>query len=139
LHQEFQIGEHNHALAPFLSSCDTVLASVQTATNLPAMKLKGWTDAETATFTTARGGFGPAEQFRVQSTGGAVDTTTQKNADAATLYENILTIQNAADMEWPATDPANAGVRGQFLLGIFPPDHGGNHAPAPAPAATPHP
>jgi hypothetical protein len=40
---------------------------------------------------------------------------------------------NAADLEWSATDPANAGTRGEFLLGIFPPDHGGNHAPPPAP------
>ena len=42
-------------------------------------------------------------------------------------------LQNAADLEWPASDPANAGVRGEFLLGIFPPDHGGNHAPTPTP------
>jgi hypothetical protein len=74
----------------------------------------------------------------VTSINGAKDTTTQKNADAATLYESILTIQNAADLEWPATDPANAGVRGEFLLGIFPPDHGGNHAP-PAPPTPPPP
>ena len=45
---------------------------------------------------------------------------------------------NAADSEFPATDPANAGVRGEFLLGIFPPDHGGNHAP-PAPPTPPQP
>lgn len=57
--------------------------------------------------------------------------TTQKNAAAATLYENILPIQNAADFEWPATDLADAGVRAEFLLGIFPPDYGGNHAPPP--------
>jgi hypothetical protein len=64
--------------------------------------------------------------------------TTQKNTDAATLYENILTIQNAADLEWPATDPANAGVRDEFQLGIFPTDHGGNHTPPPTPPpATP--
>ena len=30
-------------------------------------------------------------------------------------------------------DKRNSGVGGEFLLGIFPPDHGGNHAPAPAP------
>jgi hypothetical protein len=47
---------------------------------------------------------------------------------------NVLN-QNAADLEWPATDPANAGVRVEFLLGIFPTDHGGNHAPTPPPAA----
>jgi hypothetical protein len=46
---------------------------------------------------------------------------------------------NAADLEWPATDPVNSGVRGEFLLGIFPPDHGGNHAPPVPPPATPKP
>lgn len=133
LHQEFQIGAHTqNDLASFLSRCDIVLASVQNTANLPTLKLKGWTDAETTAFATARSGFGPAEQVRKQSIGGAKDSTTTKHADAATLYENILTLQNAADMEWPATDPANAGVRGEFLLGVFPPDHGGNHTP-PAP------
>jgi hypothetical protein len=138
LHQEFQIGAHDkNDLASFLSRCDTVLASVQNAANLAALKLKGWTDDETTAFQTARNAFGPAEQYRVQQISGAKDTTTQKNTDAATLYENVLTIQNAADLEWPATDPANAGVRGEFLLGIFPPDHGGNHAPPPTPPAAP--
>jgi hypothetical protein len=132
------VHDHND-LATFLSRCDTVLGSVQNAANLPTLKQKGWTDAETTAFQTARNAFGPAEQYRVQSISGAKDTTTQKNTDAATLYEFILTIQNAADLEWPASDPANAGVRGEFLLGIFPPDHGGNHAPTPTPtpAATP--
>ena len=138
LHQEFQIGAHNkNDLGSYLGRVDIVLGSVNDAANLAAMKLKGWTDAETTTFQTARDGFGPAEQYRVKSISGAKDTTAQKNADAATLYENILTIQNAADLEWPASDPANAGVRGEFLLGIFPPDHGGNHTPAPTPTPTP--
>jgi hypothetical protein len=36
---------------------------------------------------------------------------------------------------------ANAPARAEFKLGIFPPDHGGNHAPTPTPtpAATPKP
>ena len=140
LHQEFQIGAHDkNDLATFLSRCDTVLGAVTNTANLPTLKQKGWTDAETTAFQTARNAFGPAETYRVQQISGAKDTTTQKNADAAKLYEFILTIQNAADLEWPASDPANAGVRGEFLLGIFPPDHGGNHAPAstPTPSATP--
>ena len=33
-----------------------------------------------------------------------------------------LTIQNAADLEFPATNPANAPARAEFRLGIFPPD-----------------
>jgi len=80
-------------------------------------------------FQAARYFFGPFEKYCVKSIRGVKDTITQKNTDAATLYENLLTIQNAADLEWPATDPTNAGVRGEFLLGIFPPDRGGNHAP----------
>ena len=48
LHQEFQIGIHDsHELNAVLSRADIILASVQTTANLPAMKLKGWTDAET--------------------------------------------------------------------------------------------
>ena len=70
-----------------------------------------------------------------ESIGGAKDTTTTKHTDDSTLYEYILTIQNAANLEWPATDPANASVRGEFLLGIFPPDRGRHHTP-PLPAAS---
>jgi hypothetical protein len=29
----------------------------------------------------------------------------------------------ATDLEFPATDPANAPARAEFKLGIFPPDH----------------
>ena len=39
---------------------------------------------------------------------------------------------NAADWEFPATDPANAPARAEFKLGIFPPDH---HVPPAAIAA----
>jgi hypothetical protein len=134
-HQEFQIGvDGKDDLGSYLGRVDIVLGSINNAANLAAFKLKGWTDAETSNFQTARSGFGPAEQYRVKQISGAKNTTAQKNADAATLYENILTIQNAADLEHPATDPANAGVRGEFQLGIFPPDHGGNHAPPAQPA-----
>ena len=54
---------------------------------------------------------------------------------AADAYEHIVTIQNAADLEFPATDPANAPARAEFKLGLFPPDH---HAPpaTPTPAQT---
>ena len=48
-------------------------------------------------------------------------------------YEHILTIQNAADLEFPATDPANAPERAEFKLGIFPPDH---HVPPATPTTT---
>jgi hypothetical protein len=138
LHEEFQTGAHAaNDLASYLGRVDIVLGSVTNAANLAALKLKGWTDAETTAFQTARAAFGPAEQFRVKAVGGAKDKTTTKNTSAATLYDSLLAIQNAADLQWPAGNPANAGVRAEFLLGIFPPDHGGNHAPAPAPTPAP--
>jgi hypothetical protein len=137
LHQEFQIGAHQNDLRSFLGRIDIVLGSLIIPANLAALKLKGWTDAETTTIQTARTAFGPAEQYRVKSISGAKDTTTQKNADATALYENILTIQNAADLQHPATDPANIGVRDEFLLNIFPPDHGGNSTPTPPPPTPP--
>jgi hypothetical protein len=43
---------------------------------------------------------------------------------------------NAADLEFPATDPANAPARAEYKLGIFPLDH---HAALalPTPLSTP--
>lgn len=137
LHQEFQIGEHGkNDLASFLSRCDVVLGGVKVAANLAALKLRGWTDAETTAFQTARDGFGPADAYREQSKGGAKDQTIQKNADADTLYDHLLTIQNAADLEHPASDPANAPARDLFRLDIFPPNPGGHQAPEPEPTTT---
>ncbi|MEI6078635.1 MAG: hypothetical protein WCS94_23865, partial [Verrucomicrobiota bacterium] len=68
----------------------------------------------------------------------AKKATGVKAADAADAYEHIITIQNAADLEFPATDPANAPARAEFKLGIFPPDHHVPPAtPTPTPATTP--
>jgi hypothetical protein len=64
----------------------------------------------------------------------AKKATAVKAADAADAYEHILTIQNAADLELPATDPTNAPARAEFKLGIFPPDH---HVPPATPTPTP--
>jgi hypothetical protein len=142
LHQEFQVGvNHPVDLGSVLARADIIIASVQNAANLAALQLKGWTDAETAAFTAARQTFGTATPAQQSAQGDAKDSTTTKNTDAATLYENLLTIQNAADLQWPATNPANAGLRDQFRLNTFPPaSNSGNATPPPTPPpATPHP
>ncbi len=140
LRQEFQMGIHDsHDLGAVLERADIILASVQTAANLPALKLRGWTDAETQTFTTVRGTFPASSQVKQSGQSDARKATAVKAADAANAYEHILTIQNAADLEFPATDPANAPARAEFKLGIFPPDHHvppATPTPTPAPAAT---
>jgi hypothetical protein len=137
LHQEFQIGSHDsHELGAVLGRADIILAAVQTVANLPAMKLRGWTDADTATFTTVRGTFPASTESQQSGQSDAKKATGVKAADAADAYEHILTIQNAADLEFPATNPANAPARAEFKLGIFPPDHHVTPA-APTPAPTP--
>jgi hypothetical protein len=131
LHAEFQINIHDsHTLGAVLGRADIILASVQTTANLPAMKLKGWTDADTANFTTVRATFPASTTTQQSGQSDAKKATGVKATDAADAYEHILTIQNAADLEFPATDPANAPARAEFRLGIFPPDH---HVPPAAP------
>jgi hypothetical protein len=76
----------------------------------------------------------PANNTRRSGQSDAKTATAVKAADAADAYEHILTIQNAADLEFPATDPANAPARAEFKLGIFPPDH---HVAPAAPTPTP--
>jgi hypothetical protein len=119
-----------------LSRADIILASVQTTANLPAMKLKGWTDAETATFTTVRGTFPASTTTQQSGQSDAKKATGVKATDAADAYEHILTIQNAADLEFPAIPQSgtNAAIRAEFKLGIFPPDH---HVPPATPTPTP--
>ena len=138
LHQEFQVGVTGHYdLGSFLGRADIILASVQNADNLSALKLKGWTDAETQAFATARKNFGAGDETKEKAKGGGKDSTTLKNTDAADLYDALLTIQNAADLQFPEDGPANADVRDEFQINTFPPAGGNNHqppAPAPAPA-----
>jgi hypothetical protein len=40
--------------------------------------------------------------------------------NATHLYEKLLIIQNAADLECPTTDLANAGMRGEIFAWRFP-------------------
>jgi hypothetical protein len=134
LHQEFQVGvNHPNDLGSILARADIILAAV--VSNLPALKLKGWTDAETSAFTVSRQTFGTTTPAQQTAKSGAKDATATKNADAADLYDKLLTIQNAADLQWPATDPANTGVRDEFRLNTFPPASGNaGGPPPPAPA-----
>jgi hypothetical protein len=136
LHQEFLMGVHTHGLADVLSQADTIIGSVQLAANLPALKLKGWTDADTAAFVAVRGTFPASTNVQHSGQSDAKKATVVKTSDAADAYEHLLTIQNAANLELPATNPANAPARAEFRLGLFPPDH---HVAPAAPEPTPQP
>jgi hypothetical protein len=49
---------------------DIIIASLQNADNLSALKLKGWTDAETTAFVTARKSFGTGDETKQGAKGG---------------------------------------------------------------------
>lgn len=137
LHQEFQVGVKGpRDLNTVLGTADIILASVQTPDNLPVLKVKGWTDADTQSFVTARGTFGTGTVVQSSAKGGAKTATNTKNTDAADLYDRLLTIQNAADLQWPADDPANSGIRDEFQLNTFPPGGGSSTGTTPPPIPT---
>ena len=140
LHQEFQVGVHGpYDLGSFLGRADIILKSLQSTTNLPALKLQGWTDADTQAFLTVRQTFGAGDLSKQAAKGGGKDSTTLKNTDASDLYAMLLTIQNAADLQFPEDDPANVGVREEFELNTFPPGGGNNSTPPTPPSPTPPP
>lgn len=139
LHQEFQVGNSEpHDLASVLSRADIIIANLKITANLTALQAKGWTSSDTDAFENVRGIFPDSITANQSAKGEAKDSTTLKNVDAIELYNRLLAIQNAADLQWPADNPANAGVRDEFRLHIFPPgtDNGNDPAP-PAPPAPP--
>jgi hypothetical protein len=138
LHQEFLIGNHDsHDLPAVLSRADILLASVQSTANLTALKLKGWMDTDTQAFVAVRGTFPASSVAQKSGQSDSKKAKVVKDTDTADAYEHVLTIQHAGDLEYPATDPANAPIRAEFRLGIFPPTHHtGNETPPPAPAPT---
>jgi hypothetical protein len=65
--------------------------------------------------------------------------TDARNALANAVYRDILLIQNAANLQWPASNPANAEMRATFKLDSFPPRTSAPAQQAPEPATQPAP
>ena len=140
LHEEFQVGVNGpHDLGAILQRADIILAALKKPDNAAALKLKGWLDSDTEAFATMRGALSATAQTQKTAKGGAKNATGQRIRDANGLYDHLLTIQNAADLQWPAEDPANTGVRDEFRLTTFPPRGGAAAPEPPAPPPTPPP
>lgn len=128
LREQFQIGIADHFdLASILVRAKIILASTKDAANLAALKTKGWIDADTTALENAIGALGTADTTQEGGKTGGLDATGIRNHDANALYEHLLTIQNAADLEWPGDSFANVGVRIAFRLDLFPPRGGVTH------------
>ena len=137
LHEEFQVGVTTPTdLGSILTRADIILAALKNADNLAALKLKGWLDADTTAFAAARSQLGSGDVIHETAKGGAKDALGSRNRVANDLYDHLATIQNAADLQWPAEQPANVGVRDEFRLDTFPP-RGGSGTTPPTPPPTP--
>ena len=135
----FQLGVHKpHDLQSQLQRGRTVVGGLQATENLPALKARGWTDAETTALDQLITKMENDKTLLEAAKDAGVGSTTVKNTLADDLNDRLLTIQNAVNRKWPESDPANAQTRLDFRIGKFPPkDHGGHHVePAPTPATT---
>jgi hypothetical protein len=143
LREQFQIGIADHFDLPnIISRANIILASVKDPANLAALKTQGWIDTDTTAFAAAIPAVAGADTIQEGGISGGLDATTIRNHDANALYDNLQTIQNAADLQWPADEPANTGVRAAFRMDVYPPrgSHGGTTPPTPpTPPAPPHP
>jgi hypothetical protein len=122
LHEAFQVGEHEpQGLDEEVKRAKIILASLGTyAAQLGA---EGWTTAETTALSGAIGTLTGADLDQENSKSQGPGITSVNTTDANTLYRNCLTIQNAARLQFPSTQPGNETPRARYLIGAFPP-HG---------------
>ena len=112
----------------------TIIASIKLAANADAIAGQGWTADETSALDTAITGIEGDKTLLENAKGASLGSTGVRNASAEQLYAALQTVQNAANLQWPESDPANAEVRADFRFGKFPPKHSAADAPVPPPA-----
>ncbi len=135
LSQQFFVGVNQpNDLQSQLARGRTVLASLQLTANADAIAGQGWTADETTALDTAITGIEGDKTLLENAKGASVGSTGVRNVSAENLYAALHTVQNAANLQWPESDPANAEVRADFRLGKFPPKHSAADAPVPPPA-----
>jgi len=138
LHNEFQVG-HSDAtnLADFLQNVRIIEASCKVAANAAAMGEWGWIASDTDALGTAIEALDTADDVQETSKGGGTGATDARNIDANALFDGLLKIQSAADLQYSEDDPANGPTRVAFRLGLFPPRKGGNNPAPPTPPTPP--
>jgi hypothetical protein len=120
LREEFQVGvDQPKDLAAILTRARVVLAACNSSATV--MKTKGWTAADTTKLQAAITALDAADDTQETAKDQKKGTTGERNEQANELFERLLAIQNAANLEWPADMAGNEAIRGQFRLGTFPP------------------
>lgn len=141
LREEFQVGINKPGdLGSVVQRSRIVLASIKKATNADALKSKGWLPTDTTEFETAIDALDAADETQEGAKVTPTAATRERNTKANQLYESLLAVQNAANLQWPESKPANASIRAEFRIGKFPPPSrtGGKETP-PAPPTPPTP
>jgi hypothetical protein len=122
LHDEFQVGINKPVdLASVLARARITLAACQNADNAAALTGKGWIASDTQALSDAIAKLDTTddtqETAKATKKGATADVMTAANA----LYNGLLDIQNIANIQYPANNPANIKVRAEFRLDTFPP------------------
>jgi hypothetical protein len=111
-----------------------VAAACKKAPNLAALTAKGWTAADNAALDKAIAEASAGDNSHKNAQIKSVAVTDARTLAANALYDDLMAIQNAANLEWPAENPANAEIRALFRLGTFPPPVPNGHVPEAEPA-----
>lgn len=141
LHQEFQVGVHEpqgldeEVKRALIIHAGTVKYAAELAN-------EGWSAAETTQLGAATSLLSGADLLQEHSKGQGPGLTAISVVDANQLYRYCRTIQNAARLQYPSTQPGNETPRALYLLGEFPPQSGSAHdhgttPPAGGPPANP--
>jgi hypothetical protein len=122
LKEEFQVGVTKPSdLGSELARARIVAAACKKTQNLTALAEKGWIDADTTELDGAIAALDTTDDTQEAAKGGGVASTDTRNGTANLLYDAVLAIQNAANLQWPSSKPGNTEVRALFRLDTFPP------------------
>jgi hypothetical protein len=122
LREQFQIGINTPGtLADVLNRARIIRASCADAANAPALAVKGWIAGDTTALASAITALDTADDTQEVSMIDRPGDTDAIYGAANTLYDGLLDIQVAASNQYPASDLANATIRGEFRLDTFPP------------------
>ncbi len=139
LRNDFQVGIHSpNDLGSCLARSRIVQASCAKAENVPLLAAKGWTAADTIALNDAIEALDTNDDTQEGTKVDKKDTTVARNTTANELYDGLLTVQRAADLQFPDNGNGNTAIRAKFRIGQFPPKQVRKKKPAP-PAPTPPP
>ena len=116
LREEFQVRlTLPHDLASQVWRARIALAAVQLPDHQAPLNSHGWISSDTQTLADAVAASEQADDSQESAKSGRLGGTADRDANANDLYARLLTIQNAANLQWPDTAP-NTEVRAEFLL-----------------------